>query len=590
MDPGFVEAHWSALPHLEYLRRHGTFARLGTSDPPQSPVAWATFATGLSPDQHGIYDFVERDPATLDPFSSFGHTAGSALTLPIGPFRLPLTSAHIVELRRGITFWKLLADQGVPVRIMKIPDNYPPVRAGQELAGMGTPDLNGSLGTFTFYTADPGESNRNVDGGRIQSIAVQNGRAYLRLIGPPNTLRKDQRFTTNNLIADVDPERSLVRFTVGDQLLILKQGEWSDWLGVEFTLLRHLRTVTGTIRIFLKQVHPFLEVYVSPVNVDPLNPALPISYPLSWSKTIAQQTGRYATLGIPEDTAALRNGVFDTSEFRAQSRLVLDEEQKLLRYSLQTFKGGFLFYYFSAVDQNSHVFWDRDERSLLDVYHAVDNSIGEVLEAQPDAELIVMSDHGFTSFTRAVHLNTWLYNNGFLTLKGAPGDNTSLHDVKWSKTQAYAIGLNGLYLNLASREKYGIVHPGQPAEKIAEEIRADLLALRDPATGKQVISSITFTHPSSESAKYAPDMIIGYAPGYRASWQTALGGIPAAIVTDNNDEWIGDHCIAPAAVPGVFFSTSRAQLQHPRLQDVTATVLHLFGVKQSPAMDGNSIY
>src|SRR5436190_21930002 len=61
MDPNFVERHWNSLPNLARLRDQGYFGRLGTTTPPQSPVAWSTFITGLEPGEHGIFDFVHRD-------------------------------------------------------------------------------------------------------------------------------------------------------------------------------------------------------------------------------------------------------------------------------------------------------------------------------------------------------------------------------------------------------------------------------------------------------------------------------------------------------------------------------------------------
>jgi len=61
MDPAFVERHWADLPNLARLRQRGSYSHLETTDPPQSPVAWSTFITGLDPGEHGIFDFVHRD-------------------------------------------------------------------------------------------------------------------------------------------------------------------------------------------------------------------------------------------------------------------------------------------------------------------------------------------------------------------------------------------------------------------------------------------------------------------------------------------------------------------------------------------------
>jgi predicted AlkP superfamily phosphohydrolase/phosphomutase len=215
--------------------------------------------------------------------------------------------------------------------------------------------------------------------------------------------------------------------------------------------------------------------------------------------------------------------------------------------------------------------------------------VGEALHASA-ADLIVMSDHGFTTFDRAVQLNTWLYQRGFLALKGSTGNDTSLIDVDWSRTKAYALGLNGLYINLAGREKHGIVQPGRERDAVIEDLRSQLLAFRDPVNGREVVGVVSATNPDTENASVAPDVIVGYSSGYRGSWETALGAIPPSVIDDNVDAWIGDHCVNPADVPGVLFTSRHIRQLKPNLQDVTVSVLHLFGISPDSAMPGRSIY
>ena len=204
----------------------------------------------------------------------------------------------------------------------------------------------------------------------------------------------------------------------------------------------------------------------------------------------------------------------------------------------------------------------------------------------PNACIIVMSDHGFNSFDRAVNLNTWLWQEGFLALQGPPsGNEDPLANVDWSRTRAYAIGLNALYLNIAGRERNGIVKPGLEADALIRKIRKELTGFRDPANGRQVVEVVSAPHAES-----GPDMIVGYGRGYRASWQTALGATPEAILEDNTDAWIGDHCINPADVPGVLLSNREIQLEDPELKDLTTTVLSLFGSRADPGMNGRVIF
>ena len=578
MDPGFVERHWGDLPNLARLRRRGSFSRLATTMPPQSPVAWAAFITGLEADENGIFDFVHRDPATLELFSSMGRIEEPRFSVPLGPYVLPLSGSRVVSPRKGTAFWQVLAGHGVPVTVVRMPTNYPPLEAGRALAGMGTPDLRGTLGTFSFYTDDPEEISRSLPGGRIVKTDLTDGHARLPLEGPPNSLRKDHPFSTVDLIVDVDPDNSAARIQLGQEAYVISQGEWSGWLLADFPLIRHLASVRGMFRVFAKQLHPRFELYISPINIDPESPALPVAAPSSFGRDIVRQSGRYYTMGIPEDTSALRQGVFTLPQFLAQTRLVFEDERRLLGYSLHHFGQGLLFFYFSAIDQNSHMLWGRHEPELLEVYRAVDGCVGEVMREAPSAKLIVLSDHGFTTFDRAVHLNSWLRHRGFLTLNGSPGDETMLSDLDWSSTEAYALGLNGLYLNLRGREKYGIVPRGRQSAALLENLREQLLAFRDPSNGRQVVEAVYETRPAKENAASAPDLIVGYGPGYRGSWQTALGGVPAVEIEDNNDAWIGDHCINPADVPGVLFTSQPMRFVHPRLPDVTLLVLQLFGL------------
>jgi predicted AlkP superfamily phosphohydrolase/phosphomutase len=583
MDPGFVERHWDALPTLRHLRDTGGFRRLGTTTPPQSPVAWSTFITGMLPDGHGIYDFVHRDAKTLSLYSSMNRTEPPRLQLPLGPWLVPVTGAKVVPLRHGAPFWQRLADEGVPVTIMRLPANYPPEKAGHALAGMGVPDLTGSFGTFTLYTDDPEEITRTVPGGRIVRVTNETGRLVLPLAGPPNSLRKDQQIEPISLVVDVDATANAARVAIGGSEVIVKQGEWSEWLHAEFPLIPRLVATKGIFRIYGKQFTPRFQLYVSPVNIDPHEPALPISTPEDFSREIARETGPFYTQGIAEDTAALRQGAFTLEEFLSQTRLVFEDERRLLEYSVRRFKGGVLFFYFSVVDQNSHILWRRHEAELLDSYRAVDTAIGEAVRALPSTTFIVMSDHGFTHFDRSFQLNAWLEENGFLALKGPAGENFA--NVDWSRTQAYGLGLNGLYINENGREPHGIVTRGDRTA-VLNRIRAALLAVRDPKTGMRVVTTVAT--PNSTSS--APDLIVGYSPGYRTSWTAALGDTAGPVFADNHDPWIGDHCVDPSYVPGVVFSNKLLRKNDPEIRDLPVTALEFFGMRPDVRMLGATIF
>jgi len=568
------------------LRGQGGFRRLGTTMPPQSPVAWSTFITGLDPAEHGIFDFVHRDPRTMQPFSSMSRTVEPRFQIPLGPYVLPLSSARVETLRKGEPFWRMLWDRHIPVTIMHMPTNFPPERVGAAISGMGVPDLRGTEGTFTFYTDDPEEIARDVPGGRIVKVAAENGRYVLPVEGPPNPLRKDRRYATADLVVEADAERDAALLTTGSARAIVQRGEWSEWLRADFPLLGWLAGARGMFRVYAKEIHPRLELYVTPVNIDPRAPDLPISAPASFSRAVAGAIGPFYTQGIAEDTSAYRQGVLDLEEFLRQSTLVRDDEMKLLRYALDGFREGLLFFYFSSIDQGSHMLWGKHEPELLEIYRAVDAAIGEVCRRFPRADIVVMSDHGFNSFDRSVNLNTWLWEKGFLALQGPPrGDDEGFADVDWTKTQAYALGLNGLYLNIAGREKNGILRQGAETAAAMQRLARELVEFRDPANGRQVVETAPAT-----GAPTGPDLIVGYGRGYRGSWETALGAVPRAILEDNTDVWIGDHCINAEDVPGVLLSNRLVRAERPSLRDVTVTILEMFGVGAGAGMRGQTVF
>jgi len=292
---------------------------------------------------------------------------------------------------------------------------------------------------------------------------------------------------------------------------------------------------------------------------------------------------------MPYDTAALRHGIFTRQEYLAHSREVSRQTIGLLRSGIERFREGILFFHFFGIDQDAHMLWGSYDEELLETYKLVDETIGWVREKAADATLVVMSDHGFARFDRAVHLNTWLMQEGFLwpTRPSNLSDEASFANVDWSRTRAYAVGLNSIYVNQKSRERDGIVAEGEETRQVRAEITERLLRFRDPSNSKPVVLSVGA--PEGKLA-HAPDLIVGYAPGYRASWQSALGAIPGTPLEDNLDEWRGDHCIDPKSVPGVLLSNRKTDVEDPRLEDLTVTLPEAFGVRKEDRMGGRNLY
>jgi predicted AlkP superfamily phosphohydrolase/phosphomutase len=595
MDPVFLERHWQSLPNLNQLRSKGDFRRLATTVPPQSPVAWSTVTTGMDPGGHGVFDFIHRNPATRMPVSSMAEVSEPTHSFQIGPYIIPLSGGGARQLRAGRAFWQILSEHGIHSNVVRMPANFPPAECEEEsLSGMGTPDMSGSFGTFSFFTDDPSETRTTVAGGRIVPVRLQDGRAVLRIDGPPNSLRKDHAVAAVDLVVHSDAAAPVARFDLGNQQIVLNQGEWSDWLHADFRLIPGLKSASGIFRVYLQQVHPRLRVYVSPVNIDPQDPALPISTPATHSRKLADTLGPFYTQGIAEETAAFRAGILTRAEFLTQSHKVLADSMRMFHQELGRFSTGVLFYYFSSVDQNSHMLWGKYEDDLLEIYKGVDLAVGEAMRlAGNGTTLMIISDHGFARFDRAVHLNTWLAQHDFLKVDDPAnmGDDEVFAHVDWDKTQAYALGLNSIYLNLEGRESGGIVSTTEKRQ-VLDRIAQQLLAFRDPVTGENVVDKVYFPETAfqGKNLRYSPDLFVGFRHGYRASWQTALGAVPKVALEDNTQAWIGDHCMAADEVPGVLLSNRKVRAPAPQLADVTTTILNEFGIGNTAGMVGRTIF
>jgi predicted AlkP superfamily phosphohydrolase/phosphomutase len=596
------------MPHFESLMKSGSFRTLETSIPPQSPVAWSNFITGMDPGGHGIFDFIHRDPATYLPVFSTALVSEPERTLKIGDWVIPLSAGHTRLLRKGEAFWQILGRHGIPYTIVRVPANFPPAPGpGRALAGMGTPDLAGGYGTFSFYTDDPSFTDGPVAGGVIHRVIISENQVSAELAGPENTLRADHPSMTAPFHVDLDPGGEAVRIAVASRTLLLAPRQWSEWVNVRFAPLGPFRKVSGICRFYLESVRPF-KLYVTPINIDPVHPALPISTPPGFGRWLAERIGDFYTQGIAEDTKALRAGVFDDAAFVGQTDHVLGEEWRLLGAALDSYRGGFLFFYVSTVDQSCHMLWrNRDPMHpahatspgfadrIDSLYAGMDSLLGVVESRIPrDATLLVMSDHGFAPFYKRVNLNAWLQREGYLSVSqpGIAGQGSLFDNVLWRRTRAYALGLNGLYLNVMHREGKGIVRRGAEYDTLLDELTTKLLALRDPETGTAIVTRVDRprdVYHGTESAN-APDLIVGYNRGYRSSDESALGTVTSEWLEPNTDKWSGDHCMDHTLVPGVLLSNRALAVQDPSLLDVPVTILAEFGIARPAPMRGRALF
>ena len=376
MDPVFVETHFASLPNLNRLRQQGTFRRLATTIPPQSPVAWSSVITGMDPGGHGIFDFVHRNPSTRMPVSSMAETTEPTRSLAIGPYLIPLSGGGVRSLRAGRAFWQMLEEHGVRSTVIRMPANFPPAECEAEsLAGMGTPDMTGLLRhVFVLHRRSGGEARQGAGrADRARRLAQRaRGPRHPRSAQPDAPRPPGDLGRADRIRGSRGADRAL-RYT-GARSSFSAQGEWSEWVQAEYSLIPHVNSVRGIFRVYLQQAHPYLRVYVSPVNIDPEDPALPISTPRDYSRQLAGAVGPFYTQGIAEETSAFRAGILSKAEFLVQSRKVLADSLRLFRYELDRFQDGLFFYYFSSVDQNSHMLWGRYDGDLLEIYRAVDQA------------------------------------------------------------------------------------------------------------------------------------------------------------------------------------------------------------------------
>ncbi len=611
MDPQLLSRFVAEgiMPNFEKFIAGNHCGNLRTTMPPQSPVAWSSFISGMNPGGHGIFDFIHRDPATLAPYLSTSSISGAAKNITVGNWSIPVGGGDIELLRRGPAFWTLLEEHGIPATLFKLPANFPPLEChSHTISGLGTPDVLGTYGTFSYYSDAEIPGMEDLSGGEFYPVRLDDHAVTADLVGP-------QSFSTAGEPATIeftlrrDPVHKVARINVQGQEIILKQGDWSKWIPFQFELLPHLAKMPAMAQFYLQEVHPHLKLYVSPINIDPMDPALPICTPEGYSRELATAIGRYCTKGFPEETKALSHGVFSNSEYMDQADGVLKERLLAYDYELNRFQEGLFFFYFSSIDQNTHMLWrnmdpshhlyepdecERVKHAIRDCYRTMDDVLAQALsKVDPRTRLMVVSDHGFAPFRREFNLSTWLVENGYAAVldPDAMGTGEFFSNADWKKTRAYALGINGLYINVQNRDLHGNVKAFQKRE-LAQEIAEKLMAYRDPLNGQQVVLG---AYPSHELyrgpySRTAPDLMIGYNRGYRISDQAVLGTFPPEVIADRQDKWAADHCMDASVVPGVLLANRRVTATDPGLEDMAPSILGEFGLEAPAEMDGRKVF
>ncbi len=596
MDPKISEElmRQGQLPNFSRLKNQGSYSHLSVKMPSETAVVWSSFATGSGPGSHGIFDFIMRDPKNYSLYLSLNEITSNAGKIDIR------------MRRKQEPFWNILSKNKIPSFIYLCPNTFPPDPIlGRMLSGMGVPDLSGTMGKFSFYTTRALTQEDKQTRGRIIHIKRDNNIIRTELYGPKTQVGTAGLVTTVVLKMILQPELDGVTFQLSGKEFFIREGCWSNWQRVSFKVGRFKR-VHGIVRFYLKTLAPEVELYASPINFDPGNPPFPISYPHNYSRKLAKKVGPYYTQGMPYDTWSLVESRLDEAAFLEHVDEVLNEQEEILKEGLREFKGGVFFFYFETLDIIKHMFWRYVDTKhplykkdplyqdiILEYYAKIDRILGEILkDLDKDTVVIVLSDHGFSDFRRSVHLNRWLLENGYLFLKGdSAADKEFLEGVDWSKTLAYALGFGGIYINKVGREYYGIVKEAQ-VQDLKQALKKGLEQFKDPQNGESVVK-YAYSQEEVFQGPYindAPDLFVGFNVGYRASWQTALGGTPGLLIEDNQKKWSGDHLIDPALVPGVLFVNQKIELKEPSIIDIAPSILGLFNIHKPKEMPGRSLF
>ncbi len=696
-----------SLPNLDRLSRQGAFSSLQTTNPPQTPVSWSTFATGLNPGKTEIFDFLKRQKGSYFPTFAMNEERrtdflfgarnplvfGSILAVitlllcvgvclgtgyrRLGIFLaspglalgaglagwfftaafLPTMRPDAVNNRQGESLWKITSRQGIPTQVIRVPVTFP-AESGPDLtllSGLGVPDIRGRVGTPSYYTSspdmDPGDNEFSLE---IIRLAARTGTLRSRIIGPSNkpffeyrvqmagegikdaAERRSARMKARSELEKrgvperleipveftVHPETESCRIRVGTQIQDLRPGEWSDWLVFDFPvnwLVDRLAPLRGIGRFRLMSLEPDLKIYLSPINFHPNTQPIPFSSPGGFAQELVDRFGLFKTIGWAIDTWTPTQRLAGDEFLLEDLYFTVDQYESMLEGLLEDHQRGLFIQVFMFTDRIAHLFWrfldpkhplydpERAARYAPEVrkaYQRMDSIVGRVMERMGDRTLlIVCSDHGFSSFRRSVNYNTWLVRNGFMTLKSRGGEVKTLEDlfdrgeffqnVDWSRTKAYAIGLGNLYINLAGREPAGVVLPGESYEEVREAIVRGLEGLVDGETGERPVSKVFRREEmyTGFDPTVVGDLRVGNAEGYRVSWQTALGGVPAKIFTPNLKPWSGDHCsLDPAEVPGILLSSVPLRATQPGMADLFPSVLQALGLEIPEGIDGKSVY
>jgi predicted AlkP superfamily phosphohydrolase/phosphomutase len=477
-----------ALPELKKLADEGGFSALKTTNPAQSPVAWATLTTGRDPGATGVFDFlkrtlingevgaelalVEKDPrrvrapavaaAAVLALALFGASRaarrrnrgvlarglvlGAALFCIACGAAWALLPAEVVlprNPRGGTALWERVDAAGVRGTSLLAPLAFPApeLQDGCLLCGLGTPDVAGTPGLAIQYREEPvpGGGRITPTGCRVSPVRATDDRLHgVFAEGPKDSAGRRVRAPISPLVLRA---KRLAVISVGRGEATVGERQWTPWMPVSFRVAPFL-DLAGLTRFRLLEGGARTVLYQEPTCFDPLRPsaAAPIATPRSFGAEIGGGKP-FDTLGWACATNPLQDGLIDEETFLSDVEDLDRVREEMVMRGLEDASRRFFFCVLATPDRVQHLFWrDIDPEHPLhdagaiarrgdpirDSYRRLDALVGRVRRERlkPGDLLLVVSDHGFASFRVSVNLNRWLAEEGFLVGSGATAERT----------------------------------------------------------------------------------------------------------------------------------------------------------------------
>lgn len=404
------------LPNLQALAGEGGYAPLLPTNPPQTPVSWSTFATGLNPGQTEIFDFLKRDPATYAPrFCAFEEThrrrllfgennpwlfAGLGLSVALvpllfaakvrsrrpallklagvvglagaiggwafGAWLLPQSLPDPLNNRKGRTFWELATEAGLTARVLRVPLTFPAdeLERLSMISGLGVPDVRGLVGQPTLYT-----TRRGLSGGQFAISVVEiddpaAGPVESHVEGPRNVLfpREDGSFLGPRLRTPLRVEAlggGRLRIEAGDAVTEAGPGEWSGWHALEFAF-NPLLKARGMAR-FYNQSRPDgdgrVEFLMSPIHFHPDSPGgVRWCWPRDYGPHLHDEIGPFKTMGWAIDTWSVSEGLASEQQSLEDAEWTAERFERIMKQELGRDDTDLFVQVFSFTDRIQHVF------------------------------------------------------------------------------------------------------------------------------------------------------------------------------------------------------------------------------------------